>query len=70
MMLQATELGLGTVWICYFDPQVIRTEFQLPEHLEPVNLLAIGYADGPAADSERHARERIPVSQLVSFETL
>ena len=27
MMLQATELGLGSVWICYFKPDVIRKEF-------------------------------------------
>ena len=22
MMLQATELGLGSVWVCYFKPDV------------------------------------------------
>ena len=26
MMLQATELGLGTVWVCYFNPDVLRQE--------------------------------------------
>ena len=31
MMLQATELGLGTVWVCYFKPDVLREEFQLPD---------------------------------------
>ena len=24
MMLQATELGLGTVWVCYFKPDVLE----------------------------------------------
>lgn len=43
MMLQATELGLGTVWVCYFRPDVIKKEFQLLENLEPVNILVIGY---------------------------
>ena len=38
MMLEATELGLGTVWVCYFDPDMIRKEFDLPSHLEPVNI--------------------------------
>ena len=28
MMLQATELGLGTVWVCYFKPDVLREEFK------------------------------------------
>ena len=27
MMLQATELGLDSVWICYFKPDVISREF-------------------------------------------
>ena len=49
MMLQATELGLGTVWVCFFKPDIIKQEFSLPDHLEPVNILAIGYGnDAPA----------------------
>ncbi|MDO5299667.1 MAG: nitroreductase family protein [Clostridia bacterium] len=65
MMLEATELGLGTVWICYFKPDVIRKEFDLPDDLEPVNILAIGYSNEKAADPERHERLRIPLSKLV-----
>ena len=30
MMMQATELGLGTLWICWFDPGVLRAEFDIP----------------------------------------
>lgn len=26
MMLEATELGLGSVWICYFKPDVLSDE--------------------------------------------
>ena len=26
MMLQATELGLGSVWVCYFKPDVLSKE--------------------------------------------
>lgn len=70
MMLQATELGLGSVWICYFKPDVIRREFELPDDLEPVNILAVGYSDEEAADPERHAQTRIPVDELVSYETI
>lgn len=70
MMMEATELGLGTVWVCYFDPEVISREFNLPENLEPVNILAIGYSDEEGADPERHGRTRIPVEELVSYEVL
>ncbi len=70
MMLQATELGLGSVWICYFKPDVISREFDLPDNLEPVNILAVGYSDEEAADPERHAQTRIPVEELVFYETI
>ncbi len=46
MMLQATALGLGTLWVCYFDPDIIREEFSIPDHLEPIHILGIGHADG------------------------
>lgn len=70
MMMQATELGLGSVWICYFKPDVIRREFGLPDNLEPINILAVGYSDEEAADPERHSQTRIPVEELVSYETI
>ena len=70
MMLQATELGLGTVWVCYFKPDVLREEFNLPANLEPINILVIGYSDEEPADTNRFDTQRIPMSQLVSYETL
>lgn len=27
MMMEATELGLGSVWVCYFQPEVIKRNF-------------------------------------------
>ncbi len=57
-------------WICYFKPDVIRREFGLPYNLEPVNILAVGYADEKPADEERHAQTRIPVEELVTYETM
>lgn len=70
MMIEATELGLGSVWICYFKPDIIRKEFNLPDNLEPINILAIGYSNEKSVDSERHSQTRIPISELVSFEKL
>lgn len=70
MMLQATELGLGSVWICYFKSDVISKEFGLAENLEPINILAIGYSNEEDADSERHSQTRIPIEQLVSYEKI
>jgi len=70
MMLEATELGLGSVWICFFKPNVLREEFSLPEHLEPVNILAVGYASGAPASPDRHDKMRVSVDELVSYEEL
>lgn len=67
MMLEAAELGLGSVWICYFEPDIIKREFRLPDGLEPVNILAVGYADAAPADPERHASQRIPIDELVRY---
>lgn len=67
MMLQATELGLGSVWICWFKPDVIREEFSLPDNLEPINILAIGYSNEEPADPERHSEMRIGMEELVSY---
>ena len=68
LMLQATALGLGTVWICYFKPDVIKAEFGLPANLEAINILAIGYADGSPASPDRHSTARKPLSETVSYE--
>ena len=69
MMIQATEEGLGSVGVCYFKPDVIKQEFNLPEGIEPINILVIGYAEGAKAAPDRHQRERIPMQELVSYES-
>lgn len=70
MMMEATELGLGSVWVCYFKPDVIKQEFELPNTLEPINILAIGYSNEKPADPERHTTQRIPLDKLVHYEKL
>lgn len=70
MMLQASELGLGTVWVCYFKPDILSQEFNLPANLEPVNILVIGYADEEPADPDRHGKTRIPLETLVAYEKI
>lgn len=68
MMIQATELGLGTVWICRFEPDIVRKEFNLPDNLEPINILAVGYAEGPGASPDRHETARLPLKDIVFYE--
>ncbi len=49
LTLQAADLGLGTCWICNFDPQKILALLNLPPHLEPVALLPIGFPAAPSS---------------------
>lgn len=58
MMLEAASLGLGTTWVMYFNPEAVKTEFTLPDGLEPVALLPMGYPSANAAPSERHSQSR------------
>ena len=57
MMLQAAELGLGTVWICNFDLEVLRREFDVPAELEPVNILIAGYPTDDAPNPRHFMRK-------------
>ncbi|MDO5861708.1 MAG: nitroreductase family protein [Thermoplasmata archaeon] len=51
MMYEAQELGLGSVWIGYFDPKLIKEEFGLAESEEASSILAVGYrADETSAN--------------------
>jgi len=43
MTLRATELGLGTCWVCHFEPSVVKEVLNLPDYIEPIALLPIGY---------------------------
>ena len=73
MMMEATYLGLGSVWVCYFKPDILKAEFKIPDNLEPVNILVLGYADTSrekALSADRHAKMRNSLSAMVSFEKL
>ncbi|WP_455716362.1 nitroreductase family protein [Anaerosporobacter sp.] len=45
MMLEASSLGVGTTWVMHFIPEAIMEEFSIPDNIEPVALLVMGYPD-------------------------
>lgn len=69
MMLAAESLGLNTLWICMFKPEIVREEFHLPANFEPVNILLVGYGEGIPGSPERHDLLRKPLEETVFFET-
>lgn len=65
LMLEAVELGLGTVWIGV-DPDVDKIEFitkmfDVPENVKPYSLISIGYPADENANKfvDRYKAERV-----------
>ena len=52
MMLEAWELGIGSVWVRGFNSRQVAKAFSLPRHIKPICMLPIGY---PSADSIPYA---------------
>ena len=67
MMMAATELGLGSLWICHFQPDLLRKSFHIPEHIEPINILVLGYEGENNSVPRKHRKE---LAEIVCFETM
>lgn len=65
IMLEASALGLGNVWVGSFDPAVIKAEFPETAGYEVVCLFPVGVADaGPGANHEKRQTKEQFVSEL------
>lgn len=62
LCLAAASVGLGTCWVCNFNPDVIRKAYSLPEHLEPIAIIPIGY---PAAGASAPQKTRKSLDEIV-----
>ena len=58
MMLAAADLGLGSCWVGYFNPEDVRGALGIPETVRITAMLPIGYAADSAKPSERHLQYR------------
>ena len=61
--LEATAMGLGSCWVCHFEPATLREGLSLPESLVPVAIIPIGY---PASDAVP-AKNRKPLEDIVEW---
>jgi len=65
MTLAATELGLGTCWVCAFDKVKAAEILNTPHNIEPLVLLPLGYPeDNP--DLSRH-NTRKSLKEMVHY---
>ena len=62
--LAATELGLGTCWICRFDEKKVKEILGIPEKIRVVALMLMGYATDPSLVE----KERLPFDTIVKHE--
>ncbi len=65
MTLAAAELGLGTCWVGYFDAYMLSQALKLPEGIEPVVVLPIGYPKTEEVP-ERHLKRK-SLDELVEY---
>jgi nitroreductase len=59
MTLAAADLGLGTCWIAAFDPVKAGEALGLPEGVEPLILLPLGYPNMEGREKDRKSLEEL-----------
>ena len=68
MMLAAFEMGVGSTWVMHFDPFAMREAFAIPENIEPVALLVMGYPAEDAKPLHLHSEFR-PLEDVVRYDS-
>ncbi len=68
MTLAATELGLATCWVCNFDIEKCNKYLKLPENIELIALLSVGYPNDKV-NINRHSSKRKSLEEIVRWET-
>jgi len=58
MMLEATELGIGSCWIGYFNADQVAQILELPENVTVSALLLLGYPADDAKPLPLHTQYR------------
>ncbi|MBR2303188.1 MAG: nitroreductase family protein [Clostridia bacterium] len=67
MMLSAHDNGVGCCWVMHFDPFAMKSTFNLPDNVEPVALLVMGYPSDESKPLGLHFESR-PVEQVVFYD--
>ena len=67
MMLAAHNEGIGCCWVMHFNPFAMRDAFGIPESIEPVALLVMGYPSSEAKPLALHYESR-PMDEVVFYD--
>jgi nitroreductase len=68
LTLAAAEAGLGTCWVCAFDAVKASKILSLPDGIEPIALIPIGYPASTGTPADRHI-QRKPLEEVVHWES-
>lgn len=63
LCLAATELGLGTCWVCNFDAAKCRELFAMTYKEEPAVIIPIGYPDCEVTPKKRKEMAEIIIEE-------
>ncbi len=66
--LAAAEQDLGTCWICNFDAKMCSEILHLPDYLEPIAYLSLGYPGNEPVDQTRHLTRK-PLNDIAIFDS-
>ena len=66
IILKATDLGVGTCWVCNFDTEKVKEALQLPKQLEPIVLLPFGYPQDDFEPDPRN-KKRKDINDIVEW---
>lgn len=58
MMLEATDIGLGSCWVGRFSEDEVREALDIPDKLSICAILPVGYTARDAGPSDRHLQRR------------
>ncbi|MBD3287769.1 nitroreductase [candidate division KSB1 bacterium] len=73
LVLAATELGLGTCWIGAFDADEIKSMLEIPNHIEIVTIIPLGYPHrkdslaGKMAKAVVRSHTRKPIDEIFFY---
>lgn len=64
LVLRATDLGLGTCWVGWFNERWVKRILKIPKGVKVATLLSLGYPDGEPGEP----KERLPLQDILFYD--
>lgn len=58
IMMEATDLGLGSLWVNGYDPAELRKQFPIPDYYEDTAILFVGYPREDSHPAKLHTQTK------------